>query len=77
MNMLKRFRGFLADQNELAQRQNLLNRPWEEDLLHWAHDGDEWHLHGRLAPPRHGRHSTTSSGWCPGLAARERAARLR
>ena len=64
-----RFREFLATQAELAERQELLNRPWEEEFLHWAADDT---LHGRLAPP-HGRRrrSTARHGWCPGLYAGE------
>jgi hypothetical protein len=58
-------RRFLAVQVELHERMALLQRPWEEEFLHWA--GDELHGH-RLPPP--GRHTgTTRSGWCPGLSA--------
>lgn len=50
----------------MRQRRALLNRPWEEDLLHWAKDGT---LHGHVPPPIDGhRHSTTNDGWCPGWA---------
>ncbi|MTD58806.1 hypothetical protein [Amycolatopsis pithecellobii] len=68
MRFFARLRGFLATQAELAQRQDLLNRPWEEDWLHWSHDGGEWCLHGHVTPPpgRH-RHSTTREGWCSGV----------
>ena len=39
-----------------------------EQFLHWAFDGQEWQLHGRLAPPADGRRrSVTRNGWCPGL----------
>lgn len=70
MRFLTRVREFLATQAELAQRQDLLNRPWEEELLHWAHDGRGWQLHGHLVPPPgRRRRSTTGSGWCPGLRA--------
>lgn len=66
MRFLTRVREFLATQAELSERQSLLNRPWEEDLLHWGLDG---RLHGTLTPPTTGRRrSTTRSGWCPGLA---------
>jgi hypothetical protein len=59
-------REFLAVQVELHERAALLDRPWEEEFLHWAGDGRE--LHGRLVPP-HGRgRGATRSGWCPGLA---------
>ncbi|TVT52790.1 hypothetical protein FNH05_12605 [Amycolatopsis rhizosphaerae] len=68
--LLPALREFLATQAELAERQDLLNRPWEEEFLHWAHDGERWHLHGHLAPPAgRPRRSTTRNGWCPGLAA--------
>jgi hypothetical protein len=67
MSFLARFRDFLATQAELAERQDLLNRPWEEEFLHWACDDREWHLHGHLTPPPGRRRSTTRAGWCPGL----------
>jgi hypothetical protein len=53
-----------TQQGELIDRYLLLNQPWEEDFLHWSHDGEHWRLHGHLLPPRRGRHSTTPSGWC-------------
>jgi hypothetical protein len=65
-------REFLAVQVELHERAALLNRPWEEEFLHWAGDGRE--LHGRLLPPPGRGHSTTRSGWCPGLAGSRGAA---
>jgi hypothetical protein len=50
----------------MRERRALQNRPWEEDLLHWAKDGT---LHGTVSPPKDGRrHSTTADGWCPGWA---------
>jgi len=58
-------REFLAVQVELHERAALLDRPWEEDLLHWAGDGHE--LHGRLVPPPGRGRGTTRSGWCPGV----------
>ena len=59
----------VAVQEALHERRQLLDRPWEEDLLHWHRDGDSWQLHGRHAPPADGRRrSTTSDGWCPGTA---------
>ncbi|HVW43148.1 MAG TPA: hypothetical protein VHC18_17550 [Amycolatopsis sp.] len=59
-----RFREFLATQAELAERQDLLNRPWEEEFLHWGADGS---LHGDRVPPRgRPRRTTTRAGWCPG-----------
>jgi hypothetical protein len=55
---------------ELEERRALLDRPWEEDFLHWARDEQGWHLHGHLAPPpRRRTNSVTSRGWCPGLPA--------
>jgi hypothetical protein len=58
----KALREAWADQVELHERLILLNRPWEEEFLHWA-DGE---LHGSLTPPRDGRRrSTTKRGWCP------------
>ena len=61
-------REFDAEVTELHERQHLLNRPWEEQFLHWAYDGETWHLHGHLTPPDDGRRrSITRSGWCPGL----------
>jgi len=61
-------REFIAVQIELHERMALLNRPWEEEFLHWAGEkGDQ--LHGSIVSPRGRRgRSTTSSGWCPGLA---------
>jgi hypothetical protein len=64
--LLDRMRAFNAQQVELAERALLLQQPWEEDYLHWAHDGESWRLHGHVLPPPHGRHSTTSTGWCAG-----------
>ncbi len=67
--MLRAWRGlreFLAVQVELHERAALLDRPWEEEFLHWTADGRE--LHGRLVPPSGRGRSTTLSGWCPGMA---------
>jgi hypothetical protein len=65
---MSRLRDFNRAQVELWERWLLLSRPWEEEWLHWGADGD---LHGSVAPPeRHGRHSVTGSGWCPGLRTR-------
>jgi hypothetical protein len=65
---LAALREFWETQAELAERQDLLNRPWAEEFLHWAYDDRQWHLHGHLAPPPglH-RRTTTRTGWCPGL----------
>jgi hypothetical protein len=50
----------------MRERRSLQDRPWEENLLHWAKDGT---LHGTLSPPSDGRRrSTTRDGWCPGWA---------
>lgn len=58
---------FKAMQLELQERVLLLNRPWEEEVTHWAHDGHDWQLHGHRPPPADGRrHSVTPDGWCPG-----------
>jgi hypothetical protein len=54
---------------ELEERRALLDRPWEENFLHWARDERGWHLHGQLTPPRRRTTSVTSGGWCPGLSA--------
>jgi hypothetical protein len=57
----------------LHERRALVDRPWEEDLLHWHRDGDSWQLHGEQAPPPDGRRrSTTADGWCPGGVSRLR-----
>ena len=64
-----RCRAFWAGYRELEERQALLRRPWEEDLLHWSFDGQTWHLHGHLDPPLGRRRSTTSTGWCPAVSA--------
>ncbi len=62
-----------AVQRELHERQRLLDRPWEEELLHWHRDGDSWQLHGSQPPPADGRRrSTTADGWCPGDIPRSR-----
>lgn len=61
--VLRGLRAFFAEQARLHERRQLLDRPWEEDLLHWARDGT---LHGHLTPPADGRRrSVTSDGWCP------------
>jgi hypothetical protein len=61
-------RQMAGDVRELHERRDLLDRPWEEEFLHWAHDERGWHLHGHLTPPpRRRTQSVTSRGWCPGL----------
>jgi hypothetical protein len=65
--LLERLHGFSADLRELEERRVLLDRPWEEDFLHWARDEQGWRLHGHfVAPPRRRSSSVTSQGWCPG-----------
>ena len=65
-DLFGRIRAALRRLDELEQRRALLDRPWEEEFLHWA--GGE--LHGWRVPPPGRQRSTTRSGWCPGLAAR-------
>ena len=63
---LPALREFYAGYKRIHERRQLLDRPWEEDLLHFARDGQ---LHGHIPPPNDGRrHSVTSDGWCPGWA---------
>jgi hypothetical protein len=58
---LRAVRDFWAVQVELQERLILINRPWEQDLLHWC----EGELHGEVAPPADGRRrSITPGGWC-------------
>jgi hypothetical protein len=57
-------RRFWAEQAEIHERIVLLNRPWEEDYLHWSGAGAEACLHGQLLPPNDRRHSVTRGGWC-------------
>lgn len=65
---LRRLREAQALQVELQERLMLRQQPWLEELVHWAYDGEEWHLHGHRLPPADGRRrSVTRSGWCPGL----------
>jgi hypothetical protein len=62
-----------AVQEALQERRQLLERPWEEDYLHWHRDGDRWELHGEQPPPADGRRrSITRDGWCPGAVPRSR-----
>jgi hypothetical protein len=50
----------------MRERRALQDRPWEEELLHWAKDGT---LHGSVTPPSDKRRrSITSDGWCPAWA---------
>lgn len=72
MNRLHRalivLRNFFVEQAELHERMALLNRPWEEEYLHWVWDEDGWQLHGHALPPPDGRRrSVTRQGWCPAL----------
>lgn len=61
-----RMADFTAAQTELHERMMLMNRPWEEDLLHWAYEDGRWQLHGELLPPPGRRYSVTRRGWCLG-----------
>jgi hypothetical protein len=64
-----------SQQTELQERMWLLQRPWEEDYLHWVGEGEERRLHGTVPPPQDGRrYSVTRAGWCRGLAADVRRA---
>lgn len=59
-------RACYAGYTRIHERQALLRRPWQEEVLHLARDGS---VHGHLLPPIDGRrHSVTSDGWCPGWA---------
>ena len=58
--LLTAFRDFLAECSEIQERLVLLNRPWEEEYLHWSGDT----LHGHVVPPARRRCSVTRSGWC-------------
>lgn len=70
MGLLQSWREFFADYQRLYERRELVNRPWEEEFLHFALDGS---LHGRITPPSDGRRrSVTSDGWCPGWARQHR-----
>jgi hypothetical protein len=65
LRALEQVREFFSTQESIYERQLLLNRPWEEEFLHWSWTGEQWVLHGCLVPPP-GRHrSTTRDGWCP------------
>ncbi len=53
-----------AMRRAMRERRSLQERPWKEELLHWAKDDT---LHGTVVPPPDGRRrSTTVDGWCPG-----------
>jgi len=66
-------RFFFSMESMLRERIDLLHRPDEEQLLHWARDDS---LHGGVLPPQDGRrHSVTSDGWCPCWARQEAVAR--
>lgn len=67
--LLVDLREFYATQVEMYERLDLMNRPWEEEFLHWVDTPRGPELHGHIAPPADGRrHSVTRQGWC--LAAR-------
>ena len=65
---LHALRQFYAGYARIHERQSLLNRPWEEEFLHFARDGS---VHGHLLSPTSDgrRRSVTSDGWCPGSSA--------
>ena len=66
LRALEQVREFFRTQESIYERQLLLNRPWEEEFLHWSWTGQRWELHGHLVPPPDGRRrSTTRDGWCP------------
>jgi hypothetical protein len=69
--LLAAVRRFWAEQAEIQERIVLLNRPWEEDYLHWSGEGAQADLHGRLLPPSGRRRGVTRSGWCPGTEHRD------
>lgn len=60
------FRRFNADTIELQERLLLINQPWREEFLHYAHDGRAWQLHGHRIAPDGRTQAVTSNGWCPG-----------
>jgi hypothetical protein len=63
MSLLQSWKAFFADYERVYERRQLLDRPWEEDFLHFALDGT---VHGFVAPPEDGRRrSVTADGWCP------------
>jgi hypothetical protein len=67
---LQALRQFYSGYARIHERTSLLNRPWEEEFLHFAQDGS---LHGHIAPPAGSRQrSVTSDGWCPGWARQAR-----
>ena len=76
---LRRIGAFLRERweihAELHERFALMQRPWEEDFLHWAQDADGPHLHGHLVSGSDRRTGVTRSGWCPGLRQQAHAAR--
>ena len=57
-------RRFWAEQAEIHERIVLLNRPWEEEYLHWSGAGEQACLHGQLLPPDGRCHGATRGGWC-------------
>ncbi|GAA4848790.1 hypothetical protein GCM10023201_46020 [Actinomycetospora corticicola] len=73
MVRVKRWSGlarFWAEQKEMSERLSLLERPWEEQYLHWAFEDGEIVLHGEFMPSRKRRMSTTRGGWCRRAAGR-------
>jgi hypothetical protein len=69
---VRSLRFFFEMEAMIDERLALLERPEEEDLLHWSRSEK---LHGCLLPPADGRrHSVTSDGWCPCSVAEENQA---
>jgi hypothetical protein len=67
-------RGFAAEQRELCERMQLLDRPWEAQFLHWSGTGELAELHGTTVPPRGRRLGVTAGGWCACRAGHRRRA---
>ena len=63
-----RLHEFNVTQVELHERLLLSNRPWEEEYLHWAYDGQHRWLHGHLPPPP-GRHRPAATVTAPPVPA--------
>lgn len=72
--LVQRLHLFWGDLCELEERRALLDRPWEENFLHWSDVGESWELHGEfVSPPRRRTRSVTSRGWCPGSSCAPRS----
>lgn len=75
--MIKWLHETYTDVCELHERRDLLNRPWEEEYLHWARDEHGWQLHGRYVPPRRWHCSVTTQGWCLAKSTNAQGSRVR